>query len=444
MPPAKHDSRSSGRLRLARILAATALLVCACRAPYQGAPLDPELVASEYAATTVVLPHGGSRADWVRVALEQREELRVAAAEVEEARAAVLTAGTRPNPSLAFTPEFVPGAGRPWILAWALALPLDLLGTRALRSEVAERELDVSMLALPRAAWAVRCEVVEALDALHFARVRAVLAEERVALERERGEHLQALVTAGALATPARREAERALAQAEFARSARTSELEAASTELARALGVPRALLATDELALPAPGEPPPEPEAARARELTLANRLDLAVLLAQYATAEAELRLACARRFPGLTLGPGWSYDQGDHKLALGLTLELPIFDRNQGPIAAAEARRSTLAARFRELAERALAEVEGARVAHALARARVAEARRVLELAAEAHAQAARRLTAGVADRAELLDARRAELEASELVNEAEELGARSARALERVLERPLEEEA
>ncbi|MEQ1895611.1 MAG: hypothetical protein ABL998_23985 [Planctomycetota bacterium] len=141
---------------LARTLAAAAFVGCACRAPYEQAPLDPELVAHEFEATAVDLPRNAARAEWVRLALTQREELRVAAAEVEQARAAVLTAGTRQNPSLAFTPEFVPGAGRPWILAWALALPLDLLGTRALRSEVAERELDVSLLALPRAAWAVR------------------------------------------------------------------------------------------------------------------------------------------------------------------------------------------------------------------------------------------------------------------------------------------------
>ncbi len=46
----------------------------------------------------------------------------------------------------------------------------------------------------------------------------------------------------------------------------------------------------------------------------------------------------------------------------ALGLTLELPILDQNQGPIAEAEARRKLAAAKFVELQSQVIGEIDRA----------------------------------------------------------------------------------
>ena len=73
--------------------------------------------------------------------------------------------------------------------------------------------------------------------------------------------------------------------------------------------------------------------------------------------------------------MNPGYEYDQGDNKWGLGLSLELPLLNHNQGPIAEAEARRAESAAKFNALQARVLSEIEQA-VAGYRAAAKKAEA--------------------------------------------------------------------
>src|SRR5262245_1068934 len=87
---------------------------------------EPELLALAHPAPG---PGPSPMPSWdgaslTRVALALRPELEVARTAVEEARAAVVTAGARPNPKLEIDPEVALGADDPWILGWALAIPL--------------------------------------------------------------------------------------------------------------------------------------------------------------------------------------------------------------------------------------------------------------------------------------------------------------------------------
>ena len=77
-------------------------------------------------------------------------------------------------------------------------------------------------------------------------------------------------------------------------------------------------------------------------------NRLDVRRALAQYAAAEADLQLEIAKQYPDLQIGPGYTYEEGNSFFTLGLSATLPVFNRNQGPIAEAEARRRQAAAAF------------------------------------------------------------------------------------------------
>jgi outer membrane protein, heavy metal efflux system len=70
-------------------------------------------------------------------------------------------------------------------------------------------------------------------------------------------------------------------------------------------------------------------------------NRLDVRRALAQYAAAEADLQLEIAKQYPDIQIGPGYTYEEGHSYFTLGLSATLPVFNRNQGPIAEAEARR-------------------------------------------------------------------------------------------------------
>src|SRR6202790_2661995 len=91
-------------------------------------------------------------------------------------------------------------------------------------------------------------------------------------------------------------------------------------------------------------------------------NRLDVRRSLAQYAAAEDDLQLEIAKQYPDVQIGPGYTYEEKNNFFTLGVSTTLPIFNRNQGPIAEAEARRKEAAASFLEKQAQVIAAVERA----------------------------------------------------------------------------------
>ena len=86
----------------------------------------------------------------------------------------------------------------------------------------------------------------------------------------------------------------------------------------------------------------PPRAEAFSIEEIkreTVLNRLDLRRSLAQYAAAEAALQLEIAKQYPDINIGPGYTYEEKHSFFTLGLSTTIPVFNRNEGPIAEAEA---------------------------------------------------------------------------------------------------------
>ncbi|MEM7200933.1 MAG: TolC family protein [Planctomycetota bacterium] len=83
----------------------------------------------------------------------------------------------------------------------------------------------------------------------------------------------------------------------------------------------------------------------------------------AEYRLAEAELHLEVARQYPDLNLGGSYERDQGVHRIALPFGIQLPVFDRNQKGIAAANGRRDALGQRYASEMRRRLHGLQGAR---------------------------------------------------------------------------------
>ena len=404
-----------------RLFPAIALAIAACAAQhYEARPLESRSLASAFTARRLEDPdlatfahpaegEGSLRWDFealTRVALVQRPELDVARTRIDEARAAITTAGARPNPTLSIDPEVVTGADDPWILGWFLDIPLETAGKRGLRVRAAEEKLSAEEYGLPLAAWGIRVEVRRALDELEAARTVAGNVEERRALEERRLALQRARLEAGAIDVLELGRAEQSRAQVEVLASDARERSSRALSSLAVALGLPREALASARIDPSAAGVPAP-PDVAGARDLALANRLDLRAALADYARTEAELELEIARQYPDVHLVPGYNYDQGDHKISLGVSLELPLFNRNEGPIAEAAARRAGSAARFEELQTSVLGAVESARVTYADALEREANRSRALELAEAEERRVERALGAGAVERLVLVEA-------------------------------------
>ena len=74
---------------------------------------------------------------------------------------------------------------------------------------------------------------------------------------------------------------------------------------------------------------------------------------------AEADLRVAVARQFPDLELGPGFIWDQGVHRWTLALALPNLLGFRQRSAIEGAIAARTATAARLAEVQDELLADL-------------------------------------------------------------------------------------
>jgi outer membrane protein TolC len=394
--------------------AVVAGLVASC-ATYQPRPLAPEQSAADFAARSLDDPGlrrfvetNSSRAievwpplAWdfstlMLVALYFAPDLDMARAQWATARAGRLTAGQRPNPVLSLQPGYDTTTSPPWILGASLDVPIETAGKRRYRTAEASHRSEVARLNIGSVAWQVRSRLRRSLLDWDGAR-------ESVALLRGQESNLVASVrllesqlAAGAIAAFTVTEARLALGQTRFAVYDAAQRQAVARLEVAGALGLPAHALEQAVFDLRELRVLPAEPAEAASRRQAVLNRIDLRIVLAEYAAADASLRLQLAKQYPDLHFNPGYQLDQADNKWTLGLSLELPMRSHNQGPVAEAAARRRELGAKFNALQARVLTEVEQGLAAYRVARGKATAAQGVL---ADARRQetAARDLVAG-----------------------------------------------
>ncbi len=198
----------------------------------------------------------------------------------------------------------------------------------------------------------------------------------------------------------------------------------AADAQLSRLLGVDAGYFKVLP-AEPLPKFPEDPPAADRMKNLMIVHHPELARLRASYSVAERELRLEIARQYPDFQFGPSFSKEVGEDKQILGLTLgaEIPLFDRNQQAIAAAEKRREEVRIQYEAVLNRALGtldEVQG-RALFAIQKQKIAQT--ALTQARENSDLARRSLQAGLVGPLHLLEAERSRREATKAIIETEQ---------------------
>jgi cobalt-zinc-cadmium efflux system outer membrane protein len=114
----------------------------------------------------------------------------------------------------------------------------------------------------------------------------------------------------------------------------------------------------------------------AKIQQEAVLNRLDIRRSLAQYAAAEADLQLEIAKQYPDINIGPGYTYEETHSFFTVGASSTLPLFNRNEGPIAEAKARRQQAAAGFQETQAQVIARSERALAVYTSALKEMAEA--------------------------------------------------------------------
>lgn len=369
--------------------------------------------------------------------------LEAARARLAAAEAGVRTAEARPNPTFTFTPgqsDETPGGITPWILGYTLDIPVELAGKRAHRTTEAQRVVERARLELASAAWGVHSAVRGALIEWHGAEAEAELGRAQLPLVARVAQLAAAKVEAGDASPVEAAQARTVLARAELAMRASERAVTTARSRVAEAIGVP--LWAISEIKLSGGGlvDAPPPSATTEARAWAPLNRPDLLGALAAYAASQAVLQGEIARQYPNLALGPGYQLDQGKGKWSVGLGVTLPVFNRNAGPIAAAEAGRAAAAANFMAVQNRVLAEVDRAAADYASVQADL-EIVRGLRTALERQTRLMRaRHEAGEISRLELVRAEMELADQSRTELTARQRAARALGAFEDAVQRPL----
>ena len=337
--------------------------------------------------------------------------LEVARAQWEVARGGEITAAQRPNPSINATPGYdtTTSIPSPWIPLTFLDIPIETAGKRGYRRAQAAHLAEAARLNVADSAWQVRSEVRSALIDVISAEQRQSLLERQVAVQQQVVNLLQGQVQAGALAGSEIVSFRIALVRARLDLVDAQRLAAEARARVAEAVGVP--LNAIDGLKLSYTGlealDTIAQLASAEVRRAALQSRPDILGALAEYAASQSALQLEIAKQYPDVRLEPGYQYDQGDNKWSLGITVDLPILNQNQGPIAEAKARRNEAAARFDAVQFKVLAQIDRASQALQVAEKNSMTLRALVDEQNKRLDSVAAQLRAGAVEQVELLNA-------------------------------------
>lgn len=361
--------------------------------------------------------------------------------EVEASEGERQQAGLLPNPELALLVEDERQAFR--TTTTQLNIPLELGGKRAARVAEAERTTDLARAALAGAQADLRAELVAAFFRVLVAQERVTLAAGSADLAARGAEVTARKVTAGKISPvdETRARVEQANAALELADA--QAELQTARQALASFWGSPELAYVQVRGDLDAwpvrPGVQQLLAELDTSPALT-ASRLE-------FERRQAGVDVERSKQYPDLTLNVGTKRlnETQVTQAIVGLTVPLPLFDRNQGRLQAASSRAAKAEDDLRAARSRLVNEVQQAssRLARARASAEMLKTA-ILPAAQQAHDAATRGFEAGKFGFLDVLDAQRSLLQARVRYVDVVTSAYQAATTLDRILGRQPHEQA
>ncbi|WP_060484840.1 TolC family protein [Pseudomonas sp. NBRC 111123] len=257
-------------------------------------------------------------------------------------------AGLLPNPELAW--EMEDTRRETSTSTVTLSQPLELGGKRGARIAVAGAGQAIAQLDLERQRNGLRADVVQAYHAALRAQTAVELAQQSQALTERGLRVVQGRVSAGQSSPVEATRAQVQLAQAQAEVRRAETQRTVAYQALSRLTGSPLATFDALQASNLSPGQAPSADTLLAQVEQTAEWRL----AAAQVERGEASLGSEKALRIPNLTVSVGSQYSREDRERVnvVGLSMPLPLFDRNQGNVLAA-ARRADQARDLRNAVE-------------------------------------------------------------------------------------------
>jgi len=299
------------------------------------------------------------------IAAEHSPRTAAAAARAQGAAGAAAAAGRPPNPALELrTENWLPHGGGPLPDHFAvLSMPFPLSRRLGVSRSLAASEATLASEDERHVRQRVAVDVAERFVSVLATRgLVAALQEQRAGLEDAR-RILHRRVVEGVVPGSDVAKVEAELGRLDLNTARAELALEAEATRLAVALG-------TTEQISPATlvePQPPRLPEAAL--DDALGRRPDVAAARAQLLRAQQALALERARGTPDVVVAGGWKRTEGSHTGVVGLSIPLPLSDRNESAIARATGEVEAAAREVAAVEAAARAEMSSSlREAHAL----------------------------------------------------------------------------
>lgn len=268
------------------------------------------------------------------------------------ADAQLLQAGLLPNPRLSLDmTRPVGGNTDGTVNGFGMGLDWDVaaLISRSSRQEAAEIHTNSIALDVAWAEWqvaqAARCSAVK----LAIRNQRLALTRQMEALAEQRYQYMQQQVVKGFIAAQDLAPARTLWQQARIDRLQTQAALEKERQQLNRLVGVPAEETIPVIAELDSPETPPPSTAVLLQNIET--RRLDLLALKLGYKSQNARIRAAVRSRFPSINIGWNTGKDtDGVKTIGVGVSIDLPFFDQNQGVLAEEQATRQLLLDEYRE----------------------------------------------------------------------------------------------
>ena len=291
---------------------------------------------------------GLSLPEALSAAFANNPELAAAGREIGIAEGERRQAGLIPNPELSWEVEDTRRDTSTTTVT--LSQALELGGKRGARIAVASSGQTIAQLDLQRQRNGLRADVVQAFHTALRAQTAVELAQQSQALTARGLKVVQGRVTAGQSSPVEATRAQVQLAQAHAEVRRAETQRTVAFQALARLTGSPLAAFREVQAADLSPGAAPSTDALLAQLEQTAEWRL----AAAQIERGDASLGSEKAQRIPDLTVSLGSQYSREDRERVnvVGLSMPLPLFDRNQGNVLAA-ARRADQARDLRNAVE-------------------------------------------------------------------------------------------
>jgi cobalt-zinc-cadmium efflux system outer membrane protein len=373
--------------------------------PATGGLPQPPTAAAQTTVPAVTLARA------IEMALQDHPELSVARREIEASEAARQQAAAWPNPQLGFELEDTRRETRS--TTFLLSQSIELGGKRAARMAAADRERDIATVQAVARRAQVRAAVTGAyFDAL-IAQERVRLAESAMQVAQSGTSAASRRVTAGKVAPVEETRARLAESSVRIELAQARSDLQGALYELGAAVGrAEPAIERVDGTAQTLPAVPEPSE---LERQLAASPALRLVQLETDRQAALVDVERA--RGVPDLTVSVGQkrSEELGRNQALIGLSIPLPLFDRNQGSVRQALRRQDKARDEAQAVALRLRADVLRARERLSAASIETHTLQReIVPGAEEAYAAATKGFELGKFSYLEALDAQRTLLQA------------------------------